>query len=324
MPTEIAPDLEAILDDLHAAVHADAAPAPSRRRAPVRRRLLLAAPVAAAMAAALVVGLGVGNEPPASAARQLQHAAALVAGDPAPVIRPGQYWYVKGIGTFANEVGADDGSRFSALQTSSHEIWIASDRSGRILRTDGPPAFFSEAERARWEAAGKPPFGDDRAIDEAESAGELSWGTDSLGVNAPAQIPSSPFALAALLERRTDGTKNTRAWDEFKLIGDVLRFAPLSGAQTAAFYQVMAGIPGVEVTVGVKDGIGRTGTAFSLEHDGATREEIILDPDTGRMLGSRTTLVKADPLMRDVPAGTVLGAETVVSTGVVDATDARP
>ena len=70
--------------------------------------------------------------------------------------------------------------------------------------------------------------------------------------------------------------------------------------------------------------LGRTGTAFTVANAGPTRQELILDPGTGRLLGSRTTLTAPDPAYTDAPVGTVLGYETIVATGVVDSTDARP
>jgi|1186.fasta_scaffold07667_2 hypothetical protein len=320
MPTQSLPELDAILSDLHAAVHAEVAAAGAPRRRSPRGRFTLAAPFAAAVAvaAAIFVGLGVGNEQPAAAAQQLRHAAQLVAADPAPVIGPGQYWYVKGLGAFANEVGGADGERFSALQTSSHEIWIASDASGRILRKDGPPHFFSSAARARWEAAGKPAFGDNRVLDELEPAGELSWGIEPLA-HAVFDLPSDAATLAQLLERNSDAP-----YEEFALIEEVLRFAPLSGAQTAAFYQVLASLPGIEIAGEANDGLGRTGTAFAIDNGSGLRQELILDPGTGRLLGSRETLTAPDPVNPDTPVGTVLGSETIIATGVVDSTDARP
>jgi hypothetical protein len=329
MPTDTIPELEAILADLRTAVHAHAgpSPAPQRRRPHTRRRLALAAPVLIAVAAALFVGLGVGNEQPA-AARQLQHAAALVAGDPAPVIGPGQYWYVKGTGAFANGVASLEsgaggkGTMFTALQTSSHEIWIANDTSGRIVRKNGPPQFFDAAERARWEAAGRPGFGPESAVDSVEQ--DLSFGWETLGVHSTAEVPTDPAALGALIEHAAQGTKNPLPWEEFQVISEVLRFAPLSGAQTAAFYQVLADLPGIELVGPTTDPLGRPGTAFAVERGDSLRQELILDPQTGRLLGSRTTLATTDPAYPGAPAGTVIGYETIVATGVVDSTDARP
>jgi RNA polymerase sigma-70 factor (ECF subfamily) len=282
----------------------------------------LAAPLAIAVAAALVVGFGVGNEQPA-AARQLQHAAKLVAGDAAPIIGPGQYWYVKGLGRFANGYDGRAGS-FTALQTSSHEIWMASDGSGRIVRADGPPEFFSAAERARWEAAGKPGFQQSDVLDEHEAAGELSWGLTPLGLSKPGDVPSDPYTLEQLLDRGAKDSTNAPGYDEFQAIAEILRDTPLSGAQTAAFYEVLAMLPGVELAGAARDGLDRLGTVFAFQGDGPIREEIILDPDTGRMLGSRSTLTRADATIQGAEPGAVLGAETVVATGVVDSTSARP
>ena len=329
MPTETAPELDAILADLHTALVSGAAPVANRRRLPPRRSLVLALPLVLAIAAALFVGLGVGHEQPA-AARELRHAAQLVAGDPAPVIGPGQYWYVKGVGAFANSVaslepgGSGTSATFVALQTSSHEIWIGNDASGRIVRKDGPPQFFSDAERARWEAAGKPGFGRSAGIDTTDpAAGSLSFGWETLGVHARDDIPTDPGALAQLVASGARGTKNPLPYEEFQVIAEVLRFAPLSGAQTAAFYQVLAALPGIELVGPAKDSLGRAGTAFAVDRGGPTREELILDPRTGRLLGSRTTLTAPDPQYAGAPAGTVLGYETIVSTGVVDSTQAR-
>ena len=246
------------------------------------------------------------------------------------MIGPGQYWYVKAVGAFANGVGTLEpgGSArartFIALQTSSHEIWIANDASGRIVRKDGPPQFFSAAERARWEAAGKPGFGPGGGIDSSEAAGRSSLG---LGVARRAlarRDPDRPARTRGARRPGAQGTKNPLPYEEFQVIAEVLRFAPLSGAQTAAFYQVLATLPGIQLVGPAKDALGRPGTAFAVERGDPTRDELILDPDTGRLLGSRTTLTAPDPAYPAAPAGTVLGYETIVSTGVVDSTDARP
>ena len=314
-------ELDAILHDLERAVTADAAPAARRLD---RRRVALALPLLLAVAAALYAGLGVGHEPSASAARQrLEHAAQLVSSAPAPVIGPGQYWYVKGVGAFTNSAGTASGT-YTARQTATHEIWIAGDASGRIVRRDGPPQFYSDAERARWEAAGEPGFNPSHGIDESEPAGAIAWGWESLGVHSAADVPTDPAALEQLVARSAAGTKNPLPWEEFTVISDVLRFAPLSGAQTAAFYQVLANLPGIELVGPVEDALGRPGTAFAVERGDELRSELILDSSTGRLLGSQDTLVRPDPLYAGAPVGTVIGYETIAATGVVDSPSARP
>jgi hypothetical protein len=53
-----------------------------------------------------------------------------------------------------------------------------------------------------------------------------------------------------------------------------------------ALYQAMTHIPGVEITVGVTLG-GRTGTAIGLTMGRAGREEIVIDPADGSLIGRR-------------------------------------
>ena len=323
MPTQIPPDLEAILSDLDAAVAAQAAAAPSRRRAHRPRRLALAAPLARRDGGCALRG----PRRRQRAARVRRAAApgrgALVAGEPAPVIGPGRYWYVKGRGAFANESRGSGGS-FAALQTSSHEIWIAADASGRIVREDGPPQFFSAAERARWEAAGKPGFGQGSGIDET-----LAGGRAVLGHRAPRphgrRDPLRPRGAGAA--RRAALRREQELARPRGVQADRERVA-LRPALGRADRGVLPGAGGASrasrSSATAKDGLGRTGTAFAVGNGGPTRQELILDPDTGRLLGSRTTLTAPDPVNPGTPVGAVIGSETIVATGVVGSTDARP
>ena len=60
---------------------------------------------------------------------------------------------------------------------------------------------------------------------------------------------------------------------------------------------------------------GAKGTAFTVRSDdGVNIEEIVIDPASGRYIGERLMLAKADG---HVPAGTALEL-TAVTTGVVD------
>jgi hypothetical protein len=87
---------------------------------------------------------------------------------------------------------------------------------------------------------------------------------------------------------------------------------------------VLATLPGIELVVATTDPLGRAGTAFAVERGDSLREELILDPQTGHLLGSRTTLATTDPAYPGAPADTVIGYETIVATGVVDSIDSRP
>jgi len=87
---------------------------------------------------------------------------------------------------------------------------------------------------------------------------------------------------------------------------------------------VLATLPGIALVGPTTDPLGRAGTAFAVERGDALRQELILDAKTGRLLGSRTSLVTPDPAYPGAPAGTVIGYETIVASGVVSSLDARP
>jgi len=127
------------------------------------------------------------------------------------------------------------------------------------VRSDGAPQFFTAAELARWEAAGKPGFGAGAGIDESEPAGEIAWGWESLGVHSAAQIPTDPAALAQLVARNATGTKKPARLGGVP--GHLRRPALRSalGAQTAAFYEVLASLPGIQLVGRSRDALGRPG-----------------------------------------------------------------
>ncbi len=66
--------------------------------------------------------------------------------------------------------------------------------------------------------------------------------------------------------------------------------------------------------------MGRDGIGVAVTSNGF-REELVLDAQTGQLLGEFQTSV-ADH--GDVPAGTVIESVSYIRTGVVDSTDAQP
>ena len=54
---------------------------------------------------------------------------------------------------------------FDAFVGCEREIWIGRDGSGLIRESNGPVSFFTEAGRARWQAAGSPELEHGPSID---------------------------------------------------------------------------------------------------------------------------------------------------------------
>lgn len=121
--------------------------------------------------------------------------------------------------------------------------------------------------------------------------------------------PTSPPALEleALERQLAEGhpAENGPA-ERIVAISDVCRNWPLQPAQRAALLRFLAATPGLDTEGMVTDRLGRAGIAFSLisAHSGLpTKYTVIVDPDTGAILGTEQVLTEtAGKLNVPIPA----------------------
>ena len=98
-------------------------------------------------------------------------------------------------------------------------------------------------------------------------------------------------------------------------IADLLRTGLIPADLRAALYKAAALIPGVTVTDNQATLRGQTGVAIGRVEDVShMRQDIIIDPLTGQLIGERSVLTEGTG---DIPAGTVAGW-TTIRTRVVD------
>ena len=97
-------------------------------------------------------------------------------------------------------------------------------------------------------------------------------------------------------------------------IADLLRTGLVPADLRAALYKAAAMIPGVTIMEGQANLDGRTGVAIGRTEGTLMRQEIIIDPKTGQVIGERQVLTKDYGVM---PTGTPL-AWTAVETSVSD------
>jgi hypothetical protein len=99
----------------------------------------------------------------------------------------------------------------------------------------------------------------------------------------PIPLPTDPAKLRAVL-LANQGSSGFSASPEATLFGQLrmVLLDPATPALRAAVYQVMAGIPGIQMKPGVKDPSGRPGTAVWLGRHPDMAE--IIDPATGMLL----------------------------------------
>ncbi|MEX2440389.1 MAG: CU044_5270 family protein [Actinomycetota bacterium] len=157
------------------------------------------------------------------------------------------------------------------------------------------------------------PNGQGRIIDRF---GDQTYGPGELGLIVPSNLPRDPAELERWL--RSDETLG-RVSNDVQLLSKI---ATLLGGTIAppdvrsALYSVAARIPGTELNEDAVDAVGRPGTAITLR--GATqRIELIIAPDTARLLSRTESLTETDEVRRQ---------ETIVylEEGITDSTSERP
>jgi hypothetical protein len=140
----------------------------------------------------------------------------------------------------------------------------------------------------------------------------------SLTNPTPAYLASLPTDRAGLLAvLRTEAAKDGPAAESdhliFKRVSALATAADalLSPRLRVALYQVLATLPGVDRVPGQVDLAGRAGVAIAETDHNGRRTEIIIDPVSSRMIGSRMVAVTA---VRGIPAGTVIWSATSTQT----------
>jgi hypothetical protein len=304
----------AVLDRVAAGV-ADAVADGSR--APVRRtdrrlrlRLALGAALAVAVAGLIVVAGGIGGDGgqlDAAAAEALRRAAITATHQPPlPPLTAGRFYHFKDTETAWIE---QTHRRLSYVSCSTacpppppdwavkapavSETWIGLDRSARVT-TVGRPTFRSaEVRRTFRHMYGLPasrPFGLTPPEHFGKGAMTFGWGLSYAQLQ---QLPSDPARLRRLVYEQAAGSSqavdpdssNTLAFEEFVVIGDLLRASPIQPPVRAALYTILSRMPGVTYDGRVTDPLGRPGIEVSIAHSsGEPPAILIFDPRTAQLL----------------------------------------
>jgi hypothetical protein len=176
---------------------------------------------------------------------------------------------------------------FDAFVGSQREIWIGSDGSGLIRSTSGPASFFTDEDRARWEAAGSLKLTHGPSIDLFAPGclpGARAWRT---------RLGRHPDGLEAGLSSRQPLTLHT--------VQELLGEAVVEPEFCRAVYEIARRLPGIEVMHSISDQLGRAGHGLArTEH--AHRVELIFSPDIGQLLAYQHFLAGHQPF---APAGTL-------------------
>jgi RNA polymerase sigma-70 factor (ECF subfamily) len=275
---------------------------------------LVAAGVATALVLVNVVGLaGWRGGADAAAASTLDAAAAAAIKNSDPIVGPGQFLEVSTHAAYANFTQTPDGSPTAFLASQDGQVYIPANPAGQWtwIRDPQKPVqtFGAESEKAA-------------AVAPVASAPERLHGVGGGFYGSPAHItpaslaalPKDPTQLLEFVYRATRGRGVSRDGEALVWIADTLRSGIAPAEVRATLYRTAALIPGVTLTPGAANLDGRTGVAIGRDETNGTRQEIIINPSNGLVIGERQVLLRASS---GLPAGASMGW-TAVTTTVVD------
>lgn len=310
-------------------IDADELAPPIRRAAPLththrpakktmRRRWAGAMAVAAAAIAVALLGANLfsPNVAPATAAEVLRSAAAATIITADPVVGPGQYLMIQ-----RTEGALSRGNDFGYIYNSRSAMYIPYDRSDTWVEElqwlpDG--AIFGDAAEAQAEIDdfwSTPGHGDVKFY---EGPAGIFAGSDRSHPEM-SSMPTDPTELLDFVYNNLTG-QNPRDEQAFLDICDFLTTGVVPAELRAAMYEALARIPGVYVAEGEATLDGRTGVAIGRKtNSDSVSQQLIIDPDTGLLIGSRTVQLIDRQF---VPAGT--SGNVTLETTVVDQAPTGP
>jgi hypothetical protein len=242
-----------------------------------------------------------------AASEELNRLAIVAAKQARARVAPGDYLYTRSKDAYLSTTSGN--ASCSALVPHRREVWIAPNGSGRLLVEKEKPVFPGRRDRMRWPRAGRPSLGDVGRSDERFHKGGLHF--QRFG-----RYSTDPNVLYDQLCQRARGHgPSTDA--EMLLVGDLLRETAAPPRLRAALYRVAARIPGVTLRGDVTDPAGRRGVALARTTNGSgllERTELIVDPQSSKLLGEREVLVERVDWV-DAAPGTVIGASGLSRLG---------
>ena len=197
---------------------------------------------------------------------------------------------------------------YQRLREANREVWFGSDGSGLVTETWIRSSFFTEAQRKAWQTARY------RAAREDPTPSMDLFAAGCLPGHGPmlSKLPVDTSALASTLEARRMLTLHGIAG----LIGEAL----VPELLLRVLHHVAARLPATEVLATATDEIGRAGHGIARVERGK-RVELIFNPESFELLGSREVLI--DPDADHARPGALVGWTSYLSRETVDSLPTR-
>ncbi len=210
---------------------------------------------------------------------------------------------------------------------------------------------LTDRDKAAWRAAGSPtswpiepppgcppdpgnvytaePGGHERVVRRKPDAQLfMVEGGESLTAEQVRALPSDPDALRTwlldIIDRHNLPRANAVQIGEslFGAVVTLMLNLPITPAVRGAAFRVLAGVPGIKSHGAVTDAKGRSGVAVSVENNDTIEERradpggprevtLLLDPNTGAVLGRQVRALRPADYMSWVPAGSIQSYDLV-------------
>lgn len=146
------------------------------------------------------------------------------------------------------------------------------------------------------------------------------------------KLPADPKRLKARLLATYEGHSTEAESDPmsatvwlFSIGSGLVTSMPVTPAVRAAAFRMLADLPGIRVINGVRDALGRTGTAVAITSaisgGGVLEDRLVLDVSSSTALAQESFVLKPDKLRQGFAPGTRWHSHVIVSAGW---TDERP
>lgn len=310
----------------------DPAAAPPRAR---RRRAWAVRGVWALAAGGLVAGLvftdvvglaGWRGGADAAAATILENAAVAAITFDDLEVGPGEYLFVDSEAVHVGSMQEEDGLLVSFRFRELSQLYVPADRADEWVWIR-PNSEFVEVLTPGGDQIVDDYYASIRQERGDESERLRASGGEFYGTASDSQwgdydsMPRDPYRLLNHIYRVTLGAGPSPDGEALVFIADTLRQGTAPADLRAALLRAAAMIPGVTITDEQATLDGQTGVSIGrLETENGLRQEIIIDPDSGRLIGEREISVSGHPDMHLEP-GDVFGWSTV-RTSVVAAAPA--
>ncbi len=210
-------------------------------------------------------------------------------------------------------------SSFTAFATDTRDFTVQPSSSALVdVVGYSAPRFMTPSERARWQAAGKPPLSAGAVTGQTFSipTGKFSFipqGTP-LTYQQVKSLPGSPQAIRSEIAThlRPYAGMHPSVTAVLRQLGFLLATAPLATNARSATWSVLVSLPGLHLCGQGRDLVGRYGQ-WICASTRTDQIEVLLDTRTGSVLAVAERLLKADShWFPGVPAGSIVQSDAFI------------